>query len=283
MDNKKFNLLKFLTSTSLYLMLFIIAIIVISLFGYISLGAGLVKFLLVLCVICASTWLAMPWARKLQSDPKLKTVSIIFLSAVGVFAVLWIIGIFMSANLIDIISKAVTNEANEEMLAKNTVMVARYLKWVVVLFIQFVLANSIASTMIKYGKEKIPYQVILYLCGLVIDVFFVRLLFIFKISDDYALKVNNAEFLSNKFTWLLVVLSLIILLASSAFNKRYEKRRRKEEPEPETTYAKPEKKQEVDSSEDVEVKLEKLKRLLEQNLITQEEYDAKRQDILKEL
>lgn len=281
MDNKKFNLLKFLTSTSLYLMLFIIAIIVISLFGYISLGAGLVKFLLVLCVICASTWLAMPWARKLQSDPKLKIVSIIFLSAVGVFAVLWIIGIFMSANLIDIISKAVTNEASEEMLAKNTVMVARYLKWVVVLFIQFVLANSIASTMIKYGKEKIPYQVILYLSGLVIDVFFVRLLFLFKISDDYSLTVNNAEFLSNKFTWLLVVLSLIILLASSAFNKRYENRRRKEEMETETTYSKSEK--EVNSSENIEVKLEKLKRLLEQNLITQEEYDAKRQDVLKEL
>lgn len=280
-NNKKFSLLKLLTNVSLYLMLFIIAIIVVSLFGYISLGAGLVKLLLVLCVICASTWLAMPWARRLQSDSKLKTVSIVFLSLVGVLAVLWIIGIFMSANLIEIISKAVSNEVEEGVLAESTTAVARYLKWVVVIFIQFILANFIATTIIKYGKEKLPYQVILYVCGLFLDVFFVKVLFLFKITEDYSLVVNNGEFFESKFVWLLFVLSVIILIASSAFNKRYEKRRRKEIESGEIT-PQQNKKQE-DSRESIEGKLEKLKNLLEQKLITQEEYDAKRQEILKEL
>lgn len=281
-NNKKFNLLKLLTNVSLYLMLFIIAIIVVSLFGYISLGAGLVKLLLVLCVVCASTWLAMPWARRLQGDPKHKTVSIVFLSLVGVLAVLWIVGIFMSANLIDIISKAVKNEASEELLAKSTTAVARYLKWVVVFFIQFIFANSVATTIIKYGKEKLPYQVILYVCGLFLDVFFVKVLFIFNITEDYSLKVSNADFFKSKFVWLLFVLSVIILFASSAFNKRYEKRRRQEATISEVENARQSKKEEA-GSESIEVKLEKLKNLLEQKLITQEEYDAKKQEILKEL
>ena len=70
-----------------------------SAFKFIKLNLITVELLLILVVLCVGTWLAMPWARKLHEEKKLKIISIVFLSLILLCALLWIIGVFVGGNL----------------------------------------------------------------------------------------------------------------------------------------------------------------------------------------
>lgn len=277
-SGKKWDLFKILTNVSLYLMIAIIVIFVLGVFKIFTLNSAIIKLLAFLIIVCASTWVVIPWARKLSKYPNDKKIKIVSYCVIGVAtlcALLWIVAIFISEQFI----KAVILEDSD---VKGTIIgTARYFRFLFVFTIQYLIGNYVTSNIVKYGKEKIPYQVIIYACMLYFDYFLMKILFFVKIDANNNLNFSNLDFFSNTITWMLLVMSLLILIVASVFNKQYEKRMMQDKNDKEIRDDRL--KQNNPPQESVETKLKNLKSLLESGSISQEEYDAKRAEILKDL
>lgn len=287
-SKKQINIYKLMTNISLYLMIAIIVIVVLSAFKFIKLNLITVELLLILVVLCVGTWLAMPWARKLHEEKKLKIISIVFLSLILLCALLWIIGVFVGGNLYTLLVNTINKSTEEQTLelAKRALNSARYIKWISLFSIQFVVANYIAGGVLKYGKEKIPYQAIMYFCVLFIDLFLIMFLFMLKIDVNNAqFQLRNISFFKSKLVWALFVLSLLLLMITTVFNNRFEKRKLKENLNKNIREERSAKTQEQSQpiQDSIEEKLAKIEKLLNSGLITKEEYEQKRAEIIKEL
>ena len=229
--------------------------------------------------------LAIPWSVNIEKKQNVK-LSIAFLCFVGVCAIFWIISAFLIYHIFrDIIA------------VESSVVPSKSLNFIrVSLFItlQFVIANLITSSMMRYKKNLIIFQSVMYASNLYVDFYLSFLIWCFTINEKgFDIVAGNLAFLKNGVVLTILVIAIVYVIVCKSILNRIQKKKggligvvadsygsiidSQEEAkaaakeEPKVQEAKPDE------------KLAKLKEMYEKELITKEEYDSKRSEIIDKL
>ena len=278
-QNKKFNLFRLLQNIALIGIMLVIGLVVVFVTGAVPVNNILIEFTIIIGLLLLGVLLVLPWAKYLEQK-QYKIVSLVFLIAVAVCVVLWII-------CTAIIFHAYRAQNIEDLSVINLVRVT------LIISFQVIVASFIGKFIIKYQAKYVPFQVIAYISILYVDFFLSTLLCGIKVLPgeiDYSQSTLNFiipqwPFLMLACVYLGVVYGVItnsrkrrvrnaILGKSRKLNKDIgliDLEDDNEEEKPTT------------NNQDAEAQLEKIKGMYDKGLITKEEYDAKRQAILEKL
>lgn len=272
---KKFTIWGILQTVAILGLFADVAILILGLRGVFRFNSSFVLLLLIILIVSVAMLLSMPWIKRLEKN-KDKIVSIIFLSILIVFAILWIVATVMVVNLFKQI---------EDITISKVYGKLNFIKFTLIATMQFAVANLIASTILKYRKKLIVLQAIMYASNLYVDVWFTILFTGLKITND-GLSFNINPFLFNGVVITILSIAICYTLILNAIVKRTQRRKYgysmfdldADDEKSEGHQVQPAK-----AEASAEEKLVKLKKMLDQNLITQEEYDQKKQDILNKM
>ena len=255
-------------------------LLVFALTGFFHLDAILVG--LIVSVITASLGIItiLPWVRRIEKG-EYKKMAIVFISLIGVCILLWFISVWTVVILFKTQSESIG----------ALVFVFNLIKATIVISAQLIVSSTIANVILKYKTSFIPFQVITYLSYLFIDVYLCILLFCLVITNETAYISDSIGVLGNRYMITFLILSFVYSAVSSSIMKSIEVRKTKsvvngvnettENAITETEQeAKPEAPKQPKSAAE---RLENLKVMHENGLITDAEYDAKRADILKDM
>lgn len=284
-----------------------VGIIVFMITGTIHPTSSLMGIIAAIAILCFSCILALPWVRKIELN-EFKILSYVFLGIVGLSCVLWLISDIVIISQYKAIKLASTKEltdAEQTKLLTGVLRTINFLKASVFISIQFSVASFIATSITKYRKTMIPFQVISYVSYLFCDFWFSSFLFTVNINSNVAaiqangfgdfldniFKINEGylNFLTSKVMITIFVLAIAYVLVANAIIKRQEQTRIKHTAEDlaygrvGTTVPVSEETETQTVSETPEEKLAKLKKMYESELITKEEYEEKKASILKDM
>ena len=273
---------------------FIVAtVIVLSISGIFAMTSTIFGLTGTVAFLCIAAMLALPWIKWIEKKQH-KKLAIIFLALIGVCLILWIICLWLGVSLY----RQFRDGAGLDTV-NNFVDTINTMKFTLVFSLQFIFASTIANGIIKYKKTYIPFQAFSYASHLYLDFYITTLIFCISFSktEGHAIITlsQNVNILIHTVSLTLLALAVVFTAISSGFMKRLERDRSQNIME--TTvelaekHAKQIKKEEaqkaeqpkVEEEESVEEKLEKLKNLLDKKLITQEEYDEKRKELIDKL
>lgn len=265
-------------------------------------SSGMVGFVLAIAIVCFCLILALPWVRKLENK-EFKILSYVFLGLVAFCCILWVIAdivVIKEFNaIVDVSSSSLTDEEQRKFL-KGLVSSLKYLKTTLFITIQFSVASFIATSITKFRKTMIPFQAISYSAYAVCDFWISGIMLSLKIksnidfskdleiSDIFGVNSGFLKFLVSKVMITILVVAIAYVIIAGIVIKKQEARRvnnmtediaygsrdRGVENNEQVAPAKP---------ESVEDKLLSLKKMLDGGLITQEEYDEKKAEILKDM
>ncbi len=286
-----------------------VGIIVLMLTGTLSCTANLIGIIAAIAIACLGCILALPWIRRLESN-EFKILSLVFIGLTALSCILWIISDiviisqYKSIKSTFIASETMTEEKTIKFI-ESLIRSLNFLKVTTFLTIQFSVASFIATGITKFRKTMIPFQAIAYTSYGFVDFWISGFLFTFSIksnlksvvADDMSgvlgeiFKFNKDffNFLTGKVMMTIFFLAVAYVAVSNIIIKKQEQRKmqnvlenisvdgrnNKSTAPVETAPAAP--------VETVEQKLEKLKNLLDKNLISQEEYDKKKEELLKDM
>ncbi|MDE7107983.1 MAG: SHOCT domain-containing protein [Clostridiales bacterium] len=171
--------------------------------------------------------------------------------------------------------------------AKDIIGTLNTIRAVVIVSLQLTVSSYIAKNVIKYNKTLIPYQVMSGVAQLFFDFFVCLLLTAFTITTKGEFIISDtAEWLTQAWPYAFLAIAFILAIFSSVVFRRTDRRNMMK-------YAANQLKEDVGESnnatadntpeQSVDEKLAKIKDLLDKGLITQEEYDEKRKDILNSI
>lgn len=280
-ENGKFSLYGIIQTISIVGLFLAVGLIVLATTDVLHMGTGLIQFVGIIAVICLCGLMSLVWARNLERG-KQKIVSIVFLSIIGAVCLLWIIAICVVMGLI---------RKGDAATDKELVNSLRFIKIVLIISVQFICGTTIGSVITRYGKSMIVFQVIMYISNIVVDVYVSCWLFLFKINNgevSFATESGLFTILTSKGMITIAVLAIVYVSLSNSIIKRVELKRQKYQIE---NYGDKIDKKEAEQQEqsnaqpvkDNKQKLVELKSMLDDGLITQEEYDEKRKKLLEEM
>ena len=259
-----------------------IALFVLGLFKIIPMTSFMFGITSTIALISIGCLMILPWLRNFEKG-RSKKISIVFMCLIAVCTLLWIICVYMG---IDLFNKSKTESVSKESLL-NTL---NFVKITLIISLQFLTLSLIANTIIKYRKNMIVFQAITYLSNLFFDIYVTCFLLCIKISPTKGLEISKSiSFLSNKVIVVLFILSIIYMILSSKIMQTIEERRLKFAVEEDYNFDGTKKDnldeqtEEQTEEQTPEERLEKLKSMLDKNLITQEEFEEKRKEIIKDL
>ena len=283
----KTRLQNILTSVTFVALFLAIALFIVFLTGIIGRSAELLLVVGILFIVSIATVLAKPWAVNLEKKEN-KKLSIVFLSLVGACTVLWIVSAFMIYS----IYKQIVAEVNPDTL----VVKFGFIRVSLFITIQFAIANLITTTLLNCKKSLIIFQTVMYASNLYLDFYLSYLIWCFNITakDGFTLS-SNATFLINPIVITILIIALVYILCSSAILRRFQRRKNRgiigsiAETYNETLESKKAANQQNTESNPAapepttEERLAKLKDMYEKEIITKEEYEAKRKDIIDKM
>lgn len=300
------KLYKIINSCSIVGLFVAVGIIVLMIGEIIPWSSTMVGLIAAVAILCFSCILALPWIRKIEQN-EFKILSYVFLGIVGLSCVLWLISdIVVISQYKVLMANSGKDLSNEESLklVSGVLRTINFLKASVFISIQFSVASFIATGITKYKKTMIPFQSIAYLSYLFCDFWFSSFLFTVNINSNVAgiqaenfgdtigqiFRVNEKylSFLVSKIMLTLFLLAITYVIISNAIIRRQEQTRLKHTAEDiskgrvslaDTTSAA----SVPTNSETPEEKLAKLKKMYENELISKEEYESKKSDILKDM
>ncbi len=249
------------------------------------LTAGLSLFLAIIAIVCLCCTLSLYWIRYIEKKRYTK-VSIAMLSLLGLAAILWV------SIAIIIYSMYVQGKAGTlgEPKARMT-----FIQIALILSFQIFEALMITSTIIRYKKNYMVFQIIMYVSNLFVDFWFSTLFscFNFTGTGKQVFNLDAVKFLTTKGMITTLVLFIVYVIICNSVLKSIETRRSRNlsqdvyESEDIVPAGNEDdvqlKKVETKKEKSVEEKLSDLKNLLEKNLITEEEYNQKKAEIIKDL
>lgn len=244
----------------------IVAVIVFGIFKIVPLNAVVIDLLGVLGISCIACMLAVPWVERLQKKEFNKVVCIVFISIVSACMMLWLICWILTMNVI--ISKSSYSAG-----LYNLVRIS------LILTIQFLVASTIAYIMLKYKKTMIVFQVITYLSNLYIDFYATYLILCLNIVDG-DIKFPGGEVIFSKFMIAILVIAILYVAISNGVVKSSERKRNEKLADDFYTSSNETKKPEELS---VEERMHRLKSMKDDGLISDEEFEKKKSEIMKEL
>lgn len=224
-------------------------------------------------IVSVGCLLCLPWAKWL-SEKRYKIVCWVFIGVVALTIVLWFVSAILIYNIL----------INEKVDAEKTLNLLNFLKIVFIISFQTLLANMIARLLLTYKKSLIVFQIVMYLSYLFLDFYVCYALGSIKMASGEVSWTGNTELLTNRLMLTLLTLSILYIAISNAILRVVARRRglvvgrglgdafvdaeeendRKANPQPKSS----------------EEKLAELKAMLDKQLITQEEYNKKRQEII---
>lgn len=279
-----FKVLTYVSVLGFFIAMGLLVLTLAGLMGFArtSTMVGVVGIIAVFCVGCL---LSLPWIKYLLKKEK-KVLSIVFLSFVGVCTILWILSIIIVVQIY---------QKSGEFSATKLANLLNIVKASLIITIQFSFANMITSTILKYTKRWIPFQIILYISNLFIDVWLSMLIFGISPSSSDGIVINS-DLLSIVFSRLMLTLLAIafvyMITANALMGRSLRKRTLMQnaklmdelDDEQTNSQAKPQEQESPKPAEKTpQERLTNLKTMLEQGLITQEEYDKKKQAIIDEM
>lgn len=285
---KKSKTYKILQTIAIVGMFIIAALFILGIMGIIRLSANLFTAMGLIFVLCMGCLMALPWANYL-SNKMYKVVSIVFLAITAVCCILWIIAIVMLRSLISSLGAESFDEGQLWTLLN-------FIKVSVIITIQFISATYIATCIIRYKKTMIVFQIISYIGVAFLDIYFTLLINCLDIRNgDIGINQALGSLLFNR----IMITVLLFAIAFSAIANialsrnldrkmkeslisNMERQERAEEKAAKNGTAGSEVSA-PEVKESAEVRLEKLKKAYESDLITKEEYEKKREDILKDM
>ena len=262
-------------------------IVVTLLNANLQLDATLWGVIATVAILCINIISALPWIGRIERKELLKT-SIVFVCLIAATALLWTICLWLAVFIYK-------SGSSEHVLA-----LLQTIKITILISLQFMIATVVGNIVVKCKKTMIVFQVITYLSYAYIDFYLSFLLLCIVIDPGVGITVNEtASFLFRPVMGTIAGLALVYALISNAIFKRLETSKARDvvedlarnpnnpqqpsvqinvvgaqpapaaQPAPEQT--------------DVRAKLENLKKLKEDGLITEEEYNKKREEILKNM
>lgn len=278
MKNKD-KLYKTLQTVAIVGLLGAVSLLVLGIGDIIPFSSGLLVLIGVIATICGCCLLACPWIRRLENND-LKILCYIFLGLIAVVCILWVICIFQ----IQRIYKLSTDDTIADDIADKTMLsILKFFKASAIISIQFVTTLTIASTVAKYRKSYIPIQAIMYASHIFVD-FYVTFFMCCITTIDGKLKIyDSLEILGSKFMVILFVLALLYVIITNAVLRRIEGKRITNLTEDVSNGRTSQQFTPESETETAEEKLSSLKTLYEKELITKDEYEAKRTEIINKM
>lgn len=267
--------------------------------GYLSPITALI--LSIFTIIFAGCMLSLVWINNIENKRYTKT-SIVFLAFTVLCCLLWIAAAIM---VYVILVKSASNKSY------NPTALLRFIKIAGIISIQFVVSNIITRNLIKYKKSYIAFQIIMYISCLFVDFYVSMFALGIQFTPEKGMSISKTigSFLfSGGMITTFILFVVYIAIANSVLNGIQTKkngghsnRRRRtligslvdeiengsfeevsveNKPSNETKVVEQEEKKEKESPQE---RLTKLKQLFEGGLITEEEFNAKKQEILEEM
>lgn len=295
---------KIINNVSIVGLFLAVTLFVLMIMGTIGWSSEMVGFVLAIAILCFSMILALPWVRKLEQG-EFKVLSNVFLGLVTVCCILWItadVVIIKEYKTIKYMSSVQATDDENRRFLKGLLGSLNYLKATLFITIQFSVASFIATSITKLRNSMIPFQAITYSAYGFCDFWISGILLSLRIksnidfSDDVAVNdifsTNQGllKFLVSRTVITILVIAIAYVIISAAIMKRQEAKRinnatedlvygdKKDAVLEQNTEAEPQK-----YVETPEEKLASLKKMLDNNLITKEEYDKKKSEILKDM
>lgn len=297
------KLYKIINTCSIVGLFVTVGLVVLMIMGTIKCTSSVVGIVAAIAILCFSCVLALPWIRKIENN-EFKVLSYVFLGIVALSCLLWIISDIVIISQYKVIKAAslkdeLTNEESTK-LFNSLVGSLNYLKTAVFISIQFSVASFVATGVTKYRKTMLPFQVITYASYLFCDLWISTLLFtidvkrinasnVGDIDKIFRINENVLKFLTSKAVVTIFIIAIAYVVIANAIIKRQEQRRLKNASEDlakgNVAVVTSANSQEtpVATVETPEEKLAKLKSMYEKELITKEEYETKKNDILKDM
>lgn len=236
-------------------------------------------FVFSVAVICLGAISTLPWIRRFENNDN-KKIATAFLIVIGVCVLLWLICVWLG---IIIYKRA---QADIESL-NAAIALIWIIKITLLISLQLIVSSTITNVLLKYKKTLIPFQVITYASHLYIDFYLTYLILCLGVNSGGPYVSEGISFLGHKAAWVLLILAFVYAIISSSILRSIEvKKMKNEAKEAAANGAKDEtaQKQEAAKTSDTpQQKLENLKKMYEQELITKEEYEQKRSEIIKDL
>lgn len=256
-------------------------ILVLSGTGVFEISAAIFGTVAMIGILCLAITAVLPWVQRIEKNEN-KIVSIVFISVIAACAVLWIV--------CDWLIVAIVTNHNAGIALLWSIKIA------IILSLQLMVADVVAAMLIRFKKTFLILQCITYFSFVFIDFYFTFLVCCIRIVGE-EVKISDAfAFLGSPAMITLIVLAFVYASISNFILKRMQQSRlrnmvnnyydggqtttagndvREVEVPQETIQEMP--------KETPEEKLEKLKKLYDQQLISQEDYEAKKAEIIKDL
>ena len=235
---------------------------------------------------------ALPWIRRIENR-EYKVASIVFASFIAACVVLWSICLWIVVNMV----------AQHDLSSLDWFL--QFLRIAIIVSLQLIVSTFVGNVLIKCGKTMIILQIISYLSYLFVDFYlsFVAFCIVIDPGSSNPIRINDSiGFLGKPAMITIFALALVYTFIAKFIMRSIEGRRvramteemlLKSNKEPQQQPAvqiqvvgaapaseAPAKKADDES---VESKLSKLKELYDKQLITESDYNQKREQILKEL
>lgn len=291
-DGKIYKLLQLL---SISVFLGVAVLLIFEVFKLLPINATANGFIISAGVVGLGGMVALPWVRVFESfkgEKPIRITAIVMLSVIGVCVILWIICVWLIVSLVkNLDTKSLAYVTNSFNAIRATLIAS----------LQFVIASNITMNVVKYRKTLLPYQIMSALAKIFIDVWFTLAFLAFSISAKGDFVINKAaNIFTNRWMWAFLTIAVLLTAFPSYVFRRTDRKNllkaknqtlkedlkemlggddkksveNKDANKPDPFSA---------GDESVEQKLKKIKDLLDNGLITQEEYDAKRADILNRI
>ena len=271
---------------------------------------GVFKFVFIVLAFCAGGGMWLPWITQYERDRKKaangenvaawrKYIVYVFWGLIAVCSLLWAISVFIVGDGVALLINQIKNDADEMIdLSKQFMM----LRAAIVVTLQTAVGSIIVSGSMRYGKNYLLLRVITYAALLYLD--FWLSWFVGGVTF-YGLEHGFTP-ISNTMLWVIAILMIVAMATAGGIYSGQARRKEIElfmkgdtkallegdvdlidaesntttETSPVTPAAAP---SSQSSAKDPEQQLVKIKELLDKGIITEEEYQAKRKDIIDKM
>ncbi|MBQ7307957.1 MAG: SHOCT domain-containing protein, partial [Clostridia bacterium] len=219
--------------------------------------------------------IAMPWAKRLKSY-HYATISKIFIYLSAILCLLLIVSDIFIVNIF-----ATNKEFADSIFQLN------FMKWVLIFVVQFVIATNIVNTYLQFSKDKLPLQILSGISYIIFDLYGTTCIIAVSISSENGFHFNSSfvEFLFKQPMISILTIAIFIFVTTFVWFKAVRFRSKKMGINLDKRNPKY-----VESDKDysnnglsAEKKLLELNNMLDKNLITLDEYNQKRKDILDKM
>ncbi len=273
MEKTKFNhekLYRLIQTISVICMFASVALAIMMSFEFIKYSAAMLSLILIILVVSVSCMMVLPWVKQ-HSKGEFKILCYVMFGLIAFSCILWAIDIIVAVKIAD----AIKSENAELLLGQ-----LKFLKISLIITFQVIVTSSIASCVVKYRKTMIAFQVITYVSNFYIDLYGTYALACVRIGNDGFAFTGNLTFLTNKISIMFAVMAFAFVIISNFVVKRMDKRRQREALAPMFDDDKPAKQK---GEKSVQQKMKELKEMLDNNLISEEEYARKRDELIDQL